>query len=204
MSLEFNVGELANRVRKALGSRGRIPLDLDERVSLEVVLADLDQAPWRADGARWGQWITLGAVAGNFTDISIAAPGGNTTLVVDTIIHYAAAVPGSIFGKVVNAPTRAYVAIQVPETFSGRTAGGAADPENKGAASYASVVVAANTLALLGLDYFSRIEVAGQQFQSVEITVPPGWEFLLENQTVNLATTVYVGGRAYSQQIPTP
>lgn len=45
--LEFNVGELATRLRSALGVRGRIPLGLDEHVVPTVLSADLSVPPWR-------------------------------------------------------------------------------------------------------------------------------------------------------------
>lgn len=47
--LEFNVGELATRLRKALGVRGRMPLGLDEHVVPVTIAADLSGAPWRTN-----------------------------------------------------------------------------------------------------------------------------------------------------------
>lgn len=47
--LEFNVGELATRLRTALGVRGRIPLGLDEHVIPTSIVADVTVAPWRTN-----------------------------------------------------------------------------------------------------------------------------------------------------------
>lgn len=45
--LEFNIGELATRLRTALGVRGRIPLGLDEHVIPVTIAARVDTPPWR-------------------------------------------------------------------------------------------------------------------------------------------------------------
>lgn len=47
--LEFNVGELATRLRSALGVRGRIPLGLDEHVIPVAITADVNAPPWRTN-----------------------------------------------------------------------------------------------------------------------------------------------------------
>ena len=61
--LEFNVGELASRLRRALGVRGRMPLGLDEHVIPTVHTADLAVPPWRTNPRRiQGSYIvSLGA-----------------------------------------------------------------------------------------------------------------------------------------------
>ena len=47
MGLPFNVGELATRLRRGLGVRGRIPLDVDERVIAAAGVSDLTTPPYR-------------------------------------------------------------------------------------------------------------------------------------------------------------
>lgn len=47
--LEFNIGELATRLRKALGVRGRMPLGLDEHVIPVTLSADVTIPPWRSN-----------------------------------------------------------------------------------------------------------------------------------------------------------
>lgn len=203
MSLEFNIGEYANRARKALGVRGRIPLDVDERLSFQVALADLDRAPWRQDGARFGVWLQAGAVAANFSNFAIGCVGANT-IVVDRIGMQAPVVNYGFVGKVQNQPAgRAWVAAPSPEQNIGRAAGGAAQADAKSPASFASVVVPANTITFQGSDFYIwSPTVSGTVFQDVEITIAPGWELLLENQIINQSSILFVGGRAYSQQVP--
>lgn len=45
--LEFNIGELATRLRSALGVRGRMPLGLDEHTIATILTADVSGPPWR-------------------------------------------------------------------------------------------------------------------------------------------------------------
>lgn len=47
--LEFNVGELTTRLRRALGVRGRMPLGLDEHTIAAVITADVTTPPWRSN-----------------------------------------------------------------------------------------------------------------------------------------------------------
>lgn len=47
--LEFNVGELTSRLRRALGVRGRMPLGLDEHVIPVALTADVSVPPWRTN-----------------------------------------------------------------------------------------------------------------------------------------------------------
>lgn len=54
MPLQFNVGELANRVRGFLGVRGRIPLALDEQVVPVVRAGDSTRVPFRLNERRYG------------------------------------------------------------------------------------------------------------------------------------------------------
>jgi len=51
--LEFNVGELATRLRTGLGVRGRMPLGLDEHIVGTTVTADVTGAPWRRSGLQY-------------------------------------------------------------------------------------------------------------------------------------------------------
>jgi len=57
--LEFNVGELATRLRSGLGVRGRIPLGLDEHVVPTVSVADVSGAPFRRSVFRISGGTTL-------------------------------------------------------------------------------------------------------------------------------------------------
>jgi len=50
--LEFNVGEIATRLRGALGVRGRIPLGLDEHVVPTVEVGNVSGPPFRRQGVR--------------------------------------------------------------------------------------------------------------------------------------------------------
>lgn len=53
MPLEFQVGEVADRLRRGLTVRGRMPLELDERVVPVTLVEDVSLAPWRGEGHAW-------------------------------------------------------------------------------------------------------------------------------------------------------
>lgn len=48
--LDFQIGELATRLRALLGVRGRMPLGLDEHVIPTILTADASGPPWRRAG----------------------------------------------------------------------------------------------------------------------------------------------------------
>lgn len=209
MSLEFNIGELSARIRRALGSRGRIPLDLDERCTINVQSIDLDRAPWRNDGARWAAWITIGAVPGLFSNLVISSGQSTATLVIDQLIFRNQVANQTWLGLVQPQPSvRAMSPYQVHELDQPRTAGAIAAVTAKGAASYASLPVAANTLSAIGnqLDVLSQGNATpgSELAYNLELTIQPGWELLLEQATQNVALQIYASGRAFSQQVPTP
>lgn len=99
MALPFGVGELSSRLRRALSVRGRIPLDVDERVTYNVNGIDLGIAPWRSDGVEWQLTRLSTSIAAQFPSVSYhvnqANNGGNTTRAVITsllITNFSAAV----------------------------------------------------------------------------------------------------------------
>jgi hypothetical protein len=75
VSLEFNVGELAQRVRRLLSVRGRMPLDLDERCSINVQSMDCGTAPWRSDGSEFSGNVGNNAQPGNVINAQFAVNG---------------------------------------------------------------------------------------------------------------------------------
>jgi hypothetical protein len=52
MPIEFNVGEFGRRLSRALTTRGRMPLDLDERLVPVVMTEDASGAPFRQRGQQ--------------------------------------------------------------------------------------------------------------------------------------------------------
>jgi len=91
MPLEFNVGEVVDRVRRALGVRGRMPLDMDERLAINVQAVDVDASPFRTTGARFYGRDTITPVAAQFTASLLSftsGPNPPATHVVDGVwIH---------------------------------------------------------------------------------------------------------------------
>lgn len=75
MALPFNVGEISARLRRALSVRGRMPLDLDERVAIQITGLDAAVAPWRQDGCSWQLVRTITAVAAQFPEVTFFNTG---------------------------------------------------------------------------------------------------------------------------------
>lgn len=71
--LEFNIGELASRLRSSLGVRGRIPLGLDEHVVPVTITSRIDTPPWRRNPV-FGQAALscFTTTPGNFASITLA------------------------------------------------------------------------------------------------------------------------------------
>lgn len=73
--LEFNVGELATRLRAALGVRGRMPLGLDEHIIPTAAVADVTGPPWRRNpvAAQAAMQFTSAGI-GNAASIHLGFP----------------------------------------------------------------------------------------------------------------------------------
>jgi hypothetical protein len=91
--LEFNVGELATRLRSALTVRGRMPLGLDEVVIPTALTADVSGPPWRRNPVRGvAAWSSETAVVGSYASIELhlgtlgPVPEGNTLFVLESIV----------------------------------------------------------------------------------------------------------------------
>lgn len=54
-----------------------MPLDLDERLGIQVQAYDVERSPWRSDGARWYVSGGLSASAGNFSRLSVGSAAAN-------------------------------------------------------------------------------------------------------------------------------
>lgn len=77
MALDFNVGELATRLRAALGVRGRIPLALDEYVIPVTVAANVTVPPWRRNPVfGQGSALITSPTVGNFARVVLTYPAG--------------------------------------------------------------------------------------------------------------------------------
>lgn len=87
MTIEFNVGELVQRLRRSLVTVGRLPLDLDERCQINVEAFSMDAAPWRSEGARFYRFLNLAPSVGNFSTIACGsgAAGAGAVHVVDGV-----------------------------------------------------------------------------------------------------------------------
>lgn len=86
MPLVIQQSEVADRLRRFLGLRGRSPISLDETMVPVVIEADLSQAPYRKEGLSGDMFISKGAVAAEFSYIFWGPHLAACTLIVDQII----------------------------------------------------------------------------------------------------------------------
>jgi hypothetical protein len=93
MPLPIQLGELANRVRRALDTRGRLPLALDETIVPVVLIADADEVPYALDPQHAaGFQRGTGAVGVQVTiGISNQGPEGSVFILEQLTISMAAA-----------------------------------------------------------------------------------------------------------------
>jgi hypothetical protein len=75
MPLDFNVAEMATRMRRALGVRGRIPLTADETTVGVYQLADLEKSPWRQAGRSYRCFVNTAPTAGQYGTVAITNSG---------------------------------------------------------------------------------------------------------------------------------
>lgn len=199
MPLEFNVGELARRLRFALGVRGRIPLDVDERTSASVELIKLDQAPWRSQGARWYGTFDAPLVAANYGIISIGAVDPNATIVVDEVTLNlgggATSILAFLLGQSVAPPVGQLGIIpelSEPRPFVVAPAILRRGPVNLSAgASVAAPVITDSLFSILGVAGATRSRL-------VEVTIPAGWRMLLYARTLAVDFNIEATGRVFT------
>jgi hypothetical protein len=74
MPLDIQQGGYADKLRRALGVRGRMPLRLDESVVPVVQVQDLDRPPYRSDAQEFGTNVFATGMAAvfNFGAIGLA------------------------------------------------------------------------------------------------------------------------------------
>lgn len=63
MPWPLGTGELVARLKRGLGIRGALPLELDESIVPMVQVASLTEAPFRVDPVRFDDFDVVGAVA---------------------------------------------------------------------------------------------------------------------------------------------
>lgn len=84
MALQFNSGELATRIRRFLGTRGRTDLGLDETVVPTVVMQLQDRAPFRNSGYQAHRHINAPVGVGLSSAVIDNLRGGGP-VVVETV-----------------------------------------------------------------------------------------------------------------------
>lgn len=115
MPLPFGTGELANRLRRSLDLRGRIPLLIDEVVVPTMPVSDGTKAPFRTSGRRAGAFVFQAAVAGQFASFRIQNPTP-VDAVLDRLSVFTASPAGSVWAIGVGAGSVAGVGTALSTT----------------------------------------------------------------------------------------
>lgn len=204
MSLEFNVGEVAQRVRRALAVRGRMPLDLDERCSIQVQGLDADRAPYRGlDGAScYGLFQAPVGGATQYVGI-IVDPGLASTLVVRSlrIRHGGVAVLDIYAAVIASGGLPSTQLLYRPEIFTRSPFSLTRGP----AGFQAALSVAGTPFLTAAGSLMSMTCLAGQDSQqyAADITVGPGFQLYLEARTPNVNWDVSLQGQSFAATVGT-
>lgn len=87
MPMEFNVGEFAQRVRRLMGVRGRMPFSLDETLIGTVAVADSQQSPWRTTGRSVRASIRITPTALQFAAVAVRNAGTRPFVIEELIVQ---------------------------------------------------------------------------------------------------------------------
>jgi hypothetical protein len=82
MPLDIGHAEIANRLRRLLRIRGRIPTRLDENVIPTVAIGSSDRPPWRQSPVIFADMNTAGAVAAENSAIAATLPASDLGVMV--------------------------------------------------------------------------------------------------------------------------
>lgn len=204
MGLDFGVGELAARVRRALSVRGRMPLDLDERLSINVQSIDVGISPWRQDGFGWTLSRTLAAGgAGNAGEFDVAINGGSAPT---PLITTRAVVRQLILSNPTAAALGYAWIIQPSVTIFGGAQGFAYEKNTPVAAANVLASIFFGTQLAAGGLLFTADSAAGSAIVPpnsslvvpVDLTVMAGFPLRIQAQTTNVAAQVSAQGEIWN------
>jgi hypothetical protein len=105
MPLTIQLGEVGDRLRRALSLKGRIPTALDETVVPVVQLVDASQPPYAKDPAHGSSRHTRAALAANFSHIGWQAAVGSILIVDSVLVSNPNAAPSTVRVGITTNPT---------------------------------------------------------------------------------------------------
>lgn len=124
MPLDIQVGDIAERLRRFLDLRGRIPARLDEIVVPTISLGDLARPPYSRDPLSGWHLGAFGAVAGEISMVGLLPQGADKLVIKKLVIvnDTAGAITYEVYvGSTISAsPTlRGIAAVNLPRAGSG-------------------------------------------------------------------------------------
>jgi hypothetical protein len=194
--LNFNTAELGNRLRRALGLRGGVALELQDQVVPVATILAADGAPYRSNGFRiWGR-RGLGPSVGNLTSFLVCpVVGTGVKLVVDSLILTSdeAAVQKVVVGIVT-------VTVSPAPAASGPFSLELDFPPTAFATGNVPVTMAitqqVGSLLSAGLTDF-YVPATSSQILPMDFTIPDGFGLMVETNVANRSLAVGVFGRVF-------
>jgi len=193
VALQFNVGELTARLRRALGTRGKSNFGLDETVVPVVLVGDAQQAPYREDERRWFVRVVVNPVAAQFGRCSLNNPT-NQDMVLDWATNTSPSTDvnwGTGAGALGVLPCFSTEGITRQQIAAGTysTPRGPNHLENNGAAS-----IIVNLMGVL--PGAAAAGVVGKQVR-LDLVIPAGGTVIFETAVVNVGVILTFSGRTF-------
>ena len=181
MPLDFNVAEIATRLRRSLGVRGRMPLTLDETQVGVIIGADATRSPFRTTSKVYRIWNSVAPTAGNFAAIELVNGAGGPLVIeqlflVNRSAAIAAVVIAGFSTPLIAAPQAVFAPITGEVGVGGETnLFGITAPfeRNRSALSNSYDLAASSTGALIQQDFNFTIAALDQIILPVDITLYP-------------------------------
>jgi len=92
--ITIQLGDIANRLRRAFDVRGRIPTALDETIVPVAIVRDAGQVPYALDPLSWATNMDVTGTASNLGTIAITNEGPAGSVAVVELLHLAAGTAG--------------------------------------------------------------------------------------------------------------
>jgi len=207
MPVDFNTGESATKLRRALNLKGSLPLTLDETGVGVYQIADLDVSPYRLTGRSLRCWGNKVPTVGQFAAISFRNQGQRPLVIEQAYVNVGGALTLTWgFATPAGAPTTA--AAITGELATSGTIDSPVPPVAGVERSQSLIANQWDTVASLGASViqpdFSLVFAGGGSLflDNLDITLQPwtvtnGIEYLFYSSTVTFGLGVGIRVRSY-------
>ena len=188
--LDFNISEMATRLKRGLSVRGRIPLTLDETNVGTYQLLNMDATPWRTTGRAFGTGGNITPTVGRFAGITLTNSGPKPMVIKRLVIQNSGVAVMNLscgFGNVIGAAVN---------TFGGMTGEVAAQAFDSLAPPTQLAIDINNNVLLRTYDVVASLS-ASQAIPDVYLQLAPSGQLVLEQADLTLSPSQLAGGTSY-------